>query len=84
MIRMLLALLVLLLPATARAEWWRAETDHFIIYSEDKKASTEQFAVELERFDNALRTLQAAGRCGQGLIVGQFELTSGTKPPTMR
>lgn len=58
MIRKLLALSLLLLPAAARAEWWRAETDHFIIYSEDKKATTQQFAVELERFDNALRTLQ--------------------------
>lgn len=58
MFRIALALLVLLVPATARAEWWRAETDHFIIYSEDKKALTEQFAAQLERFDNALRTLQ--------------------------
>lgn len=58
MFRIALALLILLVPATARAEWWRAETDHFIIYSEDKKASTEQFAAQLERFDNALRTLQ--------------------------
>lgn len=56
--RKLLALVLVLLPAAARAEWWRAETDHFIIYSQDKKASTQQFAVELERFDNALRTLQ--------------------------
>ncbi|HEV2078353.1 MAG TPA: hypothetical protein VGR19_00430 [Allosphingosinicella sp.] len=58
MIRMVLALLLVLMPATARAEWWRAETDHFIIYSQDKRATTEQFAVELERFDNALRMLQ--------------------------
>jgi hypothetical protein len=58
MIRMALALLLVLVPATARAEWWRAETDHFVIYSQDKKASTQQFAVELERFDNALRMLQ--------------------------
>lgn len=58
MIRIVLAMLLVLVPAAARAEWWRAETDHFIIYSEDKKASTEAFAVELERFDNALRMLQ--------------------------
>jgi tetratricopeptide (TPR) repeat protein len=58
MIRILLALLFVLAPAKARAEWWRVETDHFIIYSEDARASTEQFAIGLERFDNALRTLQ--------------------------
>ncbi len=58
MFRIALALLLLLVPATARAEWWRAETDHFIIYSEDKKAATQEFALQLERFDNALRTLQ--------------------------
>jgi tetratricopeptide (TPR) repeat protein len=59
MIRIVLAMLLVLLPTTAHAEWWRAETDRFIIYSQDKRAPTEQFAIELERFDNALRTLQS-------------------------
>jgi tetratricopeptide (TPR) repeat protein len=58
MIRMVLAMVLMLVPAAARAEWWRAETDHFVIYSEDKKGSTQEFAVQLERFDNALRMLQ--------------------------
>lgn len=56
-----LALLVLVFAgfsSAAHAEWWRAETAHFIIYSQDKKSGTEEFATQLERFDNALRTLQ--------------------------
>lgn len=43
---------------TARAEWWEARTSHFIIYSETKREDAEGFARELERFDNALRTMQ--------------------------
>ena len=57
MIRWLL-LLAVMIAGPAHAEWWRAETDHFIIYSEDRRSGTQEFAVELERFDNALRTLQ--------------------------
>ena len=55
---LLFAALFALLPAAARAEWWRAETGHFIIYSQDDKAATQEFAVQLERFDNAMRALQ--------------------------
>lgn len=43
---------------TARAEWWEARTSHFIIYSESKREDAEAFARDLERFDNALRTMQ--------------------------
>ena len=44
--------------ATAHAEWWEAETSHFIIVSESSKEDTERFATRLERFDNALRYMQ--------------------------
>ena len=44
--------------SVARAEWWQAETSHFIIISESDKADVERFATRLERFDNALRHLQ--------------------------
>lgn len=47
-----------LLGPAAHAEWWEARTSHFIIYSETNRADAEKFAIELERFDNALRTLQ--------------------------
>jgi hypothetical protein len=56
----LIAALFLLLVATPAAaqEWFEAETNNFIIRSRDTEAATRQFAIELERFDMALRTLQ--------------------------
>ncbi|MDO9369978.1 MAG: hypothetical protein Q7T68_15535 [Sphingopyxis sp.] len=48
----------LLFSNAAHAEWWEARTGHFIIYSESKREDAEGFARELERFDNALRTMQ--------------------------
>ena len=53
-----LALATLAMSAGARAEWWQAETSHFIVYSESKKEDAEQFARLLERYDNALRYMQ--------------------------
>jgi len=52
------ALAALSISASARAEWWQAETAHFIVYSESKKEDAEQFARLLERYDNALRYMQ--------------------------
>ena len=43
------------------ADWYRAETTHFIVYSEDKKSSTEEFAKDLERLDEVLRILTGVG-----------------------
>ena len=48
----------LLLTSPARAEWWVAETDHFIVYSEGKAKETEVFTQRLERFAMAMRTMQ--------------------------
>ena len=45
--------------APAHAEWWEAKTEHFVIYSQDTEQKTRAFAVELERFDHALRSLQS-------------------------
>ena len=55
---MLTVAAALVLSPAARAEWWEARTSHFIIYSESKREDAEAFARELERFDNALRTMQ--------------------------
>ena len=57
--RFLLTLFVLLfaLPAQA-ADWWEAETDHFIVKSRDSEGETREFAEELERYDGALRIMQ--------------------------
>ncbi|MBL0915813.1 MAG: hypothetical protein IBJ13_09950 [Sphingopyxis sp.] len=53
-----IAMAALATSPAARAEWWEARTSHFIIYSESKREDAESFARELERFDNALRTMQ--------------------------
>ena len=52
-----IAAFVLAMPAQA-ADWWAAETDHFIVKSQDSEAETRQFAEDLERFDAAMRFLQ--------------------------
>ncbi len=52
------AMLAMLASPAARAEWWEATTSHFVVYSESSQRDAEKFAVLLERFDNALRTLQ--------------------------
>jgi len=57
--RLLLLASVLFVSAPAHAEWWEARTDHFIIYSQDDERDTQKFAVDLERYDNALRSLQS-------------------------
>lgn len=55
MIRKLLALLFLLLPTVAHAEWHEASTPHFVVYSDDKPERLKRFATNLEQFDKALR-----------------------------
>jgi tetratricopeptide (TPR) repeat protein len=46
------------LADTARADWWQASTDHFIVYSESNEADARKFAADLDRFDAALRIQQ--------------------------
>lgn len=55
---LLLFLSCLLIPAPAHAEWWEARTDNFIVYSESSQKDARAFAEKLERFDQALRSLQ--------------------------
>ena len=57
--RLILLASVLFVSAPAHAEWWEARTDHFIIYSQDDESRTRDFAVNLERYDHALRSLQS-------------------------
>ena len=53
---MVLASFVVATPA--HAEWWKATTDHFTVYSETDKTDAENFARKLERLDLAMRTMQ--------------------------
>lgn len=53
--RLLLALALLALtPAAALAEWRRAESPHFIVYSDGSERSLREYTAKLERFDALL------------------------------
>jgi len=52
---MFLALLALI-AMPAHAEWHRASSTHFVIYSDEDPAKLRAFAEKLERFDKAVRT----------------------------
>jgi hypothetical protein len=68
----LFAAALALLPTPALADWVEAETNNFIIKSEDTPENTREFAQRLERFDAALRTLQ-------NLPVGEEQPSRATK-----
>lgn len=57
MIRGLLALALALVPGVARADWYEASTQHFVVYADQRPERVEKFAGELERFDKAVRYL---------------------------
>ena len=46
------------LASPAYAEWWEAETAHFVVKSRASQDDAREYALELERFDAALRALQ--------------------------
>ncbi len=58
MLRVLIGLLLLALPAVAHADWYEASSGHFVIYSEQKPESLKEFAIKLERFDKGIRALR--------------------------
>jgi cytochrome c-type biogenesis protein CcmH/NrfG len=57
MIRCIVAALALLASAPATAAWQEVRTPHFRIYGEGGTKALRNFAVNLERFDMAIRTL---------------------------
>lgn len=52
---LLAASLLMLVAAPARAEWLRAETDHFIVYGDVSEGDIRAYAQRVERFDGLLR-----------------------------
>jgi hypothetical protein len=75
---LLAALLALVLAVPAQAQqWFRAETNNFIIISQDSEEATREFAANLERFDMALRSLQ-------NMPVGEDQPTEATKLTVFR
>ena len=43
-----------LLSTPARADWYEAQSDHFIIYADDREKDVRQFAENLERYHSAM------------------------------
>jgi tetratricopeptide (TPR) repeat protein len=75
---LLAALLALVIAAPANAQqWYRAETNNFIIISQDSEEATREFASNLERFDMALRSLQ-------NMPVGEEQPSDATKLTVFR
>lgn len=59
--RLLLALLLIgLTPASAFAEWKRAQSEHFVVYSDGGERALREYTAKLERFD-ALLTARLGG-----------------------
>lgn len=62
-VRLLIALaLSALAPATATAEWRRAESQHFVVYSDGSERSLRDYIAKLERFDALLTARFGVGR----------------------
>ncbi len=55
------ALAVMIAAPASAADWYRAETQHFIVYAEDSETATKEFAQDLERLDEVLRILTGVG-----------------------
>lgn len=71
--RILAAILaVWLIAGPAQAEWRRATSRHFIIYSEASPADLRQFAEKMERFDALLRMMSPAAPEDNGLPLTIF------------
>lgn len=51
-----IAALCLFAAAPARAEWRKAETEHFILYGDVSERTLRTYATKIERFDTLLRT----------------------------
>lgn len=47
-----------LFSTPAHAEWWEAETAHFVVKSRASEDEAREYALELEQFDRTLRILQ--------------------------
>lgn len=49
---------MLVVPATADAAWYRAESENFIVYMDDSRDDVGRMTERLERFNYVMRTLQ--------------------------
>ncbi len=56
-LRILLFILLMATPAMARAEWHKADSEHFIVYGDSNEAQLRNFVERLEKFDAVLRVV---------------------------
>lgn len=57
MLRVILLIFLLVFPVSANATWRQAETEHFVIYSEESDTEIRAAAEKLERYEFLLATL---------------------------
>ncbi len=57
--RTLVAALALFAGTAVQAEWMKARSRHFIVYSDDRPEAVKTYAQRLERFDAAIRSVLA-------------------------
>jgi hypothetical protein len=77
---LLLALaLVALTPASALAEWRRAESAHFVVYSDGSERSLREYTAKLERFDALMRLRFGGWLTGRSTMAARLWCRAG--PP---
>ncbi|NYT42757.1 hypothetical protein HZY97_18425 [Sphingomonas sp. R-74633] len=57
MLYRLFALLLLVMPVAAHADWYEASTPHFVVYADRDPDKLKAFATNLERLDRAIRLM---------------------------
>src|SRR5688572_25367795 len=72
---------LLLVTASAKAEWLEATSDHFVIYSEQDEKLTRRFAEQLERYHGGMGFLfgKTQTKPGPSNRVTVFVVSSATK-----
>lgn len=73
----LLLLVALACAGPAWADWRRAETDHFIVYSNGSERSLRDYAIRLERFNGLLQSLLSGGREQEGRKLPVYLVADG-------
>ena len=58
MLRWLIILFAMTSPHMANAQWVEAQSNHFVVYSRSTPEEARKFVTELERFDQAVRSLR--------------------------
>jgi len=76
---------LVMMPQAAHAEWRRAETRHFIVYSDGPERGLRDYAIRLERFDALMRGRfglppMEAGRKLPVYLVGGFSALREVRP----